>query len=289
MPLDKYFRDAEVGMFRSAWNDRNALWVAFKAGSNAVNHSHLDLGTFVLEALGQRWFVDLGADNYNLPGYFGRQRWDYYRLRAEGHNTLLINPGSGPDQDPRAATKIVRFEAPGDGGSQSAVLDLTPAYAAHATKVQRTISLHDRRWVTIRDEIETQAPAEVWSLLHTPADIALRRRPHGDVAHRQSIAAAGTGVASRRQARSAACRTVADFAQPEGQASNKWNPETCRSPGGCFQNGDRTAAETPVAVTGDLQKKFRRTVGPEFRGGLAAVGGQSPETEPGNAGQHPPG
>ncbi len=67
----KYFRDAEVGIFRSAWNDRNALWVAFKAGSNAVNHSHLDLGTFVLEALGQRWFVDLGADDYNLPGYFG--------------------------------------------------------------------------------------------------------------------------------------------------------------------------------------------------------------------------
>jgi len=55
----------------------------------------------------------------------------------------------------------------------SAVLDLTPAYAAHATQVQRTISRHDRRWVTIRDEIETPAPAEIWSLLHTPADIAL--------------------------------------------------------------------------------------------------------------------
>jgi len=173
LPLDKHFRDAEVGIFRSAWNDRNALWVAFKAGSNAVNHSHLDLGTFVLEALGQRWFVDLGADNYNLPGYFGRQRWEYYRLRAEGHNTVLINPDQGPDQDPRAATKILRFEAPGDGASQSAVLDLTPAYAAHATKVQRTISLHDRRWVTIRDEVETKAAADIWSLLHTPADIVL--------------------------------------------------------------------------------------------------------------------
>lgn len=173
LPLGKHFRDAEVGIFRSAWNDRHALWVAFKAGSNAVNHSHLDLGTFVLEALGQRWFVDLGADNYNLPGYFGRQRWDYYRLRAEGHNTLLVNPGKGPDQDPRAATKIVRFEAPGEGGSPSAVLDLTPAYAMHATQVQRTICLHDRRWVTIRDEIQTPAPAEIWSQLHTPADISL--------------------------------------------------------------------------------------------------------------------
>lgn len=173
LPPDKYFREAEVGVFRSAWNDRKALWVAFKAGSNAVNHSHLDLGTFVLEALGQRWFVDLGADDYNLPGYFGGQRWNYYRLRAEGHNTLLVNPGQGPDQDPRAATKIVRFEASGQGGLPSAVLDLTPAYAAHAAKVMRTISVHDRRWVTIRDEIETKEPAEVWSLLHTPAAMDL--------------------------------------------------------------------------------------------------------------------
>jgi hypothetical protein len=171
LPLEKVFRDAEVGVFRSAWNDRNALWVAFKAGSNAVNHSNLDLGTFVLEALGERWFVDLGADNYNLPGYFGRQRWDYYRLRAEGHNTLVINPGSGPDQDPKATTKIVRFEAA--GGQPSATLDLTPAYAAQATMVQRTISLIDRRSVTIRDELETKSSADIWSLLHTPAEIAL--------------------------------------------------------------------------------------------------------------------
>lgn len=171
LPLNKVFRDAEVGVLRSAWNDRNALWVAFKAGSNAVNHSNLDLGTFVLEALGERWFVDLGADDYNLPGYFGRQRWDYYRLRAEGHNTLVINPGSGPDQDPKAATKIERFDA--TGGQPSATLDLTPAYAAHATKVQRAISLLDGRCVTIRDELETKSPAEIWSMLHTPAEVAL--------------------------------------------------------------------------------------------------------------------
>jgi hypothetical protein len=187
LPLEKVFRDAEVGVFRSVWNDRNALWVAFKAGSNAVNHSNLDLGTLVLEALGERWFVDLGADNYNLPGYFGRQRWDYYRLRAEGHNTLVINPGSGPDQDPKAATKIVRFEAV--GGQPSATLDLTPAYAAQATKVQRTISLIDRRSVTIRDELETKSSADIWSLLHTPAEIALNANGREATLHigRQSL------------------------------------------------------------------------------------------------------
>jgi hypothetical protein len=58
---------------------------------------------------GVRWFVDLGADNYNLPGYFGGQRWNYYRMRAESHNTLVLNPTDQPDQDPRAADEDDAF------------------------------------------------------------------------------------------------------------------------------------------------------------------------------------
>src|SRR5262249_44702003 len=71
-PLDRYFRGVEVATFRSAWHDPDALFVGFKAGDSKVNHSHLDLGTFVLDAMGSRWAVDLGADNYNLPGYWGQ-------------------------------------------------------------------------------------------------------------------------------------------------------------------------------------------------------------------------
>ena len=100
LPLDKYFRGAEVAVMRSDWENPQALFVGFKAGDNKANHSHLDLGSFVFDAAGARWAMDLGADDYNLPGYFGKQRWDYYRLRAEGQNTLVINPGPGPDQDP---------------------------------------------------------------------------------------------------------------------------------------------------------------------------------------------
>ena len=111
LPLDKYFRHVEAATLRGAWEDKEATFVGFKAGSNRVNHSNLDLGSFTLDALGVRWAMDLGADNYNLPGYFGGQRWTYYRLRAEGHNTLLINPGPEPDQDPKAAAPITRFES----------------------------------------------------------------------------------------------------------------------------------------------------------------------------------
>jgi hypothetical protein len=171
LALDKYFRGVEVVSFRSAWEDRNALFAGFKAGDNQANHSNLDLGSFVLDALGQRWAVDLGADDYNLPGYFGGQRWQYYRMRAEGHNTLVLNPGADPDQDPKAAARIVRFESKPQRAF--AIADLTPAYAKHARQVQRGIALLDRKQILVQDEVQAQSPSEVWWFMHTPAQVEL--------------------------------------------------------------------------------------------------------------------
>ena len=72
---DARFEGADVVSMRSDWTDPDALYVGFKGGDNQANHSHLDLGTFVFDALGQRWAVELGPDNYNLPGYFGAERY----------------------------------------------------------------------------------------------------------------------------------------------------------------------------------------------------------------------
>jgi hypothetical protein len=169
--LDKYFRNAEVVTMRSAWNDRNALFVGFKAGDNKANHSNLDLGSFVLDADGVRWFVDLGADNYNLPGYFGGQRWNYYRMRAEGHNTVVLNPSNQPDQNPKAAARITRFDSKPQ--RTFAIADLTPAYAAHAREVHRGIALLDGKQVLVEDELKSEQPVDVWWFAHTPAQVKL--------------------------------------------------------------------------------------------------------------------
>ncbi len=169
LPPNKYFRDSEVVTLRTSW-DPNATFVAFKAGDNKANHSHLDLGTFVLDALGKRWAIDLGADNYNLPGYFGRQRWDYYRLRAEGHNTLVINPGKEPDQIPTAATRIIRYES--KFPRAFAIADLVPAYAKSGTSVLRGVALSENGQALVQDEIQGQL-ADVWWFLHTPGQVSL--------------------------------------------------------------------------------------------------------------------
>jgi len=170
LPLDRYWRGAEAITMRSRWNDPDALFVGLHAGSNQANHNHLDQGSLVLDWLGRRWAVDLGPDDYNLPGYFGAERYDYYRLRAEGHNTLVIDPGRGPDQDPKAAAKISRHGFMPERAF--ALADLTPLYARHARRVERGVAMLGRRTVLVQDELSAVG-GEAWWFLHTPAEVAL--------------------------------------------------------------------------------------------------------------------
>jgi hypothetical protein len=170
-PLAAYFRVSEVVSMRGAWNDKNAWFVGIKAGDNKANHSNLDIGSFVLDALGKRFVMDLGADDYNMPGYFGSGRWNYYRMRAEGHNVMVFNPGMNADQDPRAEAKFTKFST--KGKTSFAVADITPAYKSEASKVLRGIALAGGNTVVISDEIKTEKPSQLHWFLHTRAKLVV--------------------------------------------------------------------------------------------------------------------
>ena len=148
--------------------DPQAIFVGFKGGDNKANHSHLDLGTFVLDALGQRWAVDLGGDEYNMPGYFGKERFTYYRLKTEGHNTLSIN---GKNQDVQARAEIIAFDS--QPARAFAIADLSAGYKTAADRVLRGVALLDRKHVLVQDEIELSKSAEVVWAMHTQAKIDL--------------------------------------------------------------------------------------------------------------------
>jgi autotransporter-associated beta strand protein len=169
-----------VVTLRSRWNDPRATFVGAKAGEVAASHGNLDAGSFVLDANGQRWAVELGADDYALPGYFSEpQRWTYYRMRAEGQNTLVINPGAGVDQILRARAPVVLFATEPNPERSAVVMNLTPAYAG-ATRVHRGFQLlNRRRHVLIQDEINYAAPAAVWWFMHFGADKAVAIEPDG--------------------------------------------------------------------------------------------------------------
>lgn len=165
---DAIFRSLDIACFRSSWDDPNAIYLAVKGGDNKDPHAHLDLGSFVMDAGGVRWAADLGADDYDLPGYLGRQRWTYYRTRTESHNTLLIED---QNQDPRAEARITRQEfAPDFSWVQ---IDLSRANPGKVKRWLRRFALVQRQMVMVEDSVRSDQPVEVlWGML-TDADITL--------------------------------------------------------------------------------------------------------------------
>ncbi len=163
----RHFRHADVVMMRTGWTDPDAEFVGFKAGDNKVNHSHLELGSFVLDAHAKRWALDLGPDNYNLPSYFGGKRWTYYRLATEGQNTLWIDE---TNQDPKAVAPIVTFSHTPE--RSHAVADLSAAYARTARRVRRGVALVGRQ-VLVQDEIEGTDGRRIAWQMHTKAKVEI--------------------------------------------------------------------------------------------------------------------
>ncbi len=155
----EHFRGgADFTVSRLDLDDPNTLFLGFKAGDNTTNHSHLDLGSFVLEADGVRWVQDLGPDDYNLPGYFdtkpGGKRWDYFRLNNRGHSTLTVGDAL---QNPKAVAPITTFNCPITAFCGS-VADLTAAYPGFATSIKRGVTIMDRACVYVQDEVTGLKP-----------------------------------------------------------------------------------------------------------------------------------
>lgn len=172
--LDGIFRPAEAVTMRGAWDDPDAVFVGFKAGRNGRSHGDMDVGSFVMDALGVRWVSDFGQGNYQLPNYYDYSgtRWTYYRKNPEGHNTLVLNPSVQPEQSKDAVTKITAADSDADGAY--AIADLTDAYRSQAQKVRRGIRLlHQRSEVLIQDEIQCSTPADLYWFLHTPAEVSV--------------------------------------------------------------------------------------------------------------------
>ena len=166
------FDGVNLAFLRGDWRDPRASWVGLKGGDNAAGQAHLDLGSFVVDALGERWAIDLGAGDFALPGYFGDQRWTYLRPATRGHNTLVVD---GANQPPSARAPLL---AVGDDGYKAfAIVDVTEAYAPAVTRARRGVALIDGLDVLVQDELERARPVEVvWQMLTAAAVRVDQRR-----------------------------------------------------------------------------------------------------------------
>jgi len=173
MPLDKYFRVAEIVTMRDSWDDEKGFSVALKGGSSTRVHSHMDLGSFILECDGVRWFTDFGKDAQTYQRHINKAgRWDFYRTRAEGHNTLVINPKFRGNQK-RTEDGIAEFTK-FESGKESAiaVLDVSKSYFDDVS-FKRTFTLNRGIEFRIADEIKCKEPSELFLFYHTEAEIEL--------------------------------------------------------------------------------------------------------------------
>lgn len=147
--LDGFFDDPSdqwVAM-RSSWTDQNAVYVAMKAGLSTGHETHndLDVGDFVLDAMGTRWAGEFGSGDYLSTDYFSTDaqdsvRWTYYRKATEGQNTLLIGGAnqnvdatptiisSGSSETKQGSSTVMDFE-----GSAYWVVDITSAYNVYVS------------------------------------------------------------------------------------------------------------------------------------------------------------
>jgi hypothetical protein len=166
IPRVARFGRVEAATLRDAWEEKAARFVALKAGDNGANHSNLDIGSFVLDAGGERFAMELGPDDYSLPGYFsGARRYGWYRTSTRGQNTLLVD---GAEQPLRASARLLgALEAP---GFARAVADLGPAYP-RARSALRGAAILGARGMLLADDIDLPEGARLRWQMHTRASV----------------------------------------------------------------------------------------------------------------------
>lgn len=152
-----------LGVMRSEWNNPKATFVAIKGGTVNYSHAHMDVGSFVLEAKGVRWAIDLGTENYDrmraakidLWNYSqSSDRWTTFRAGSESHNILRFD-----SENQQVDGKATIEEVKSSNGSVGNIVDLSSIYSKKAEKVVRTILLNSENSVSIQDEWITKETA----------------------------------------------------------------------------------------------------------------------------------
>ena len=183
LKTDYYLKKSEIVTMRNADVEEGLIFAGLHGGDNYSAAGQLDVGQFLIDSFGDRFAWDVGYENYNL---FTGSRYEMYRARAEGHNTLVINPATQTEEEYEdqycyAIEEITRHEY--NSSSSIAVLDMSDAYRDYVSSATRGMKfINDRTSILIQDEVrdvkkvlnnENINENEVWWFMHTKAEITL--------------------------------------------------------------------------------------------------------------------
>jgi hypothetical protein len=151
--------ETPVCLMRTSWTDKKAIYLGFKTGSAGSSHGHMDIGSFVLDADGERWASDFGMQNYNSLESKGinlwsltqeSTRWNVFRYNNLAHNTLAVN---SQYQNVKGKAEIDK-----SGFNQKfkfAISDLSKVYENQLKAVKRGAAIVNEKFVVIQDEMES--------------------------------------------------------------------------------------------------------------------------------------
>lgn len=166
MNLDKYYSGSEIITMRNSWDD-GQVFAGIKAGDTVYEHSHLDSGSFVFDANGKRWAFDIGKEDYNL--YYTYNVWDLFRLRAESHNTMLINPSKDPGYVLGSRADVLSFESKPKGAITK--INMGEVLGNNVSSAKRGYFFTDeRRSLVVRDEMQIPKQSDMYWLMYIDSD-----------------------------------------------------------------------------------------------------------------------
>ncbi len=169
----------DIVVFNGDRDKRGSLYLVAKGGLPNQAHQHMDCGTFIVESDGVLWTEDLGADDYDLPGFWdgkpGGQRWKYFRNNNFSHNVINIDHGLQYSN----GHAFVCEERP-ESRQPFAKLNLCEVYKEKAKSVYRKFTLQNNRTIEVEDEVELlDAGSKVSWVAATKADVEV----NGNKAH----------------------------------------------------------------------------------------------------------
>ena len=150
--------DNPVFLMRSGWNDPDALYVGVKMGTPGASHAHMDVGSFIFEADGVRWAIDMGGEDYDRlekrgvdlwNGAQGSQRWEVFRYNNKAHNTLTFN-----DKPQSIKGKVQIKDWRDSARLRYVAMDLTPVSEGQVRYAERAVAMVDDSYAVIEDRVE---------------------------------------------------------------------------------------------------------------------------------------
>ena len=168
--LNIFKGEPDILAFTSNNSNAGKLFFSAKSGDPDMPHNQLDVGTFIIENQNTRWGIDLGSENYNLPGFWDYEpdgmRWNYFRNTNLAHNTLNID---GDIAYSKGRGDLIKSNT--DQSEPYGIIDMSFFYSK-ADSVFRGYKMVSRDIMMVRDELtlKTDNHDVNWRLL-TDAEV----------------------------------------------------------------------------------------------------------------------